>query len=306
MRALGITNAKGELTTVDAQGHFDIGALEKRINEYSVAHPKDTLGTLHAAFGTRGERIAAIYTGAETMGRRDRFFQAVQSSPTSSEIQGMLSNAPLQQFEQMLARVADIGNTLATATLGPLNDAMKTLNASLTSINDYLKQHPAAAQAGGWGLAGVGVAALTGLGRGAFRQVQRLVTPGVASHAAGGVGVGIGGALRGAGYGLLAGLMIDDFDDYSKGQKVHDALGGALAGGDKAMSIMHSRAGANSQNVTVNLGGITLNGVGENIEAITNKVTQAVSDLLHRVMGNASGAGAGAAQSPAVGGVWTP
>lgn len=94
-----------------------------------------------------------------------RFNEAVRTSPTARQIQGDLAQSPMQQFEQMLANVANIGNTLATGTLTSLNTAFHTTSDILVGINDFLKQHPTAtAVAGDVGLGGASLLALGGAG----------------------------------------------------------------------------------------------------------------------------------------------
>ncbi len=161
----------GQLTTVDDQGNVDIGKLQEDIRSYAAHHSRqETLKALHDAFGTRGERVAAAFIEPGSEQQLQRFHEAVRTSPTAAQIQGDLAQSPMQQFEQMLANFANIGNTLATTTLPGLNSALQTMNSGLTAFNDFLKEHEAAAQVvaysvgGGASLAAAGVAGAAGRG----------------------------------------------------------------------------------------------------------------------------------------------
>jgi hypothetical protein len=181
----------GQLTTVDAQGNFDIQKLQEDIANYAAHHSRqETLNALHDAFGTRGERVAAAYIEPQAEQQLQRFNEAVRTSPTARQIQGDLSQSPMQQFEQMLSNVANIGNTLATTTLPGLNTALQTMNSGLVAFNDFLKQHETAATVAGYGALGAGTAGALG------------VVGWAGSHLWGGlrsVGSGIGAVGRGIG-----------------------------------------------------------------------------------------------------------
>ena len=309
LRALGITDAKGNLTTLDAEGHFSLDALEKRISDYSTAHPKETLNTLHDAFGTRGERIAAIYIEPDAAVRKQRFAEAVGTSPTSAQIQKMLSDAPMQQFEQTLARLADIGNTLATATLPQLNEGLKLVNSGLSSLGTFLKDNPRAAEAGGVALAGVSLAGLFGTGRWALNRIF----PGVAGRAAAGTGVA-GSVMRALpGLATLGSVAYYAHDLLEQGS---DAAEEYLFGPERAAKARQFRssgpwgqAGAGQQqapNITIQLGGITLNGVVDDMKAIAERLFHDLAEKLGHALSSTSGAGAGSGQSPYVDGGMIP
>ena len=197
LHALGILNAGGSLTTVDQHGNFDLHKLEQDIYTFSQGHTHQVvLDTLHAAFGTRGERVAGIFTEQGAMQREERFGQAVSTSPTAREIQSDLAQSPMQQFEQMLANLSNIGNTLATATLPLVNTTLQTLNDGLSGLNDLLQQHPVAAEVGGYGLAGAIITGVLGFGgrmaRGAGRILGLSRLGGVGRAATGAAEGGVG------------------------------------------------------------------------------------------------------------------
>jgi hypothetical protein len=214
---LGITH-DGRLTTVDADGNFDIGMLEADIRNFSTHHSQqETLKALHDAFGTRGERVAAAYINPESGTQLQRFNEAVRTSPTANQIQTDLVQSPMQQFEQMLSNVANIGNTLATTTLPGLNTALQTVNAGLTAFNDFLRNHQAVAEVAGYGALGAGSLGSLGLLQLAGRSIGSGIGSvgrglgslfgmgaGAAGEAAGVAGAAEGGLARlGTGLGLL-------------------------------------------------------------------------------------------------------
>lgn len=183
---LGITHG-GKLTTVNERGDFDIGKLQTDVRQYAAQHThQEVLNTLHEAFGTRGERVAAIYAEKDSGTRQERFAEAVRSSPSANQIQTDLSHAPLQQFEQMLANLANIGNTLATTTLPGLNAAFERVNTGLIGFNNWLNQHQTAATVAGYSALGAGTLGAVGLAG----LVGRNLWSGVQS-----VGSGIGSLL---------------------------------------------------------------------------------------------------------------
>lgn len=196
LAALGITQG-GHLTTVDDKGNFDIQKLQEDIRNYARTHShQEVLNTLHDAFGTRGERVAAIYAEQDSGVRQGRFQEAVRTSPTANQIQTDLSQAPMQQFEQMLANISNIGNTLATPTLSGLNDALKLVNVSLSAFNDFLKNHGDVATGVGYGALAAGTAGALGLGGRVMSVVRRA---GSAMLGGGGAAAAEGGLTMGAG-----------------------------------------------------------------------------------------------------------
>src|SRR5487761_2625293 len=195
LEQLGIESG-GHLTAVDQHGNFDFGKMVAEINHYAASHThQQVLQALHDAFGVRGERVASTFIGPDSMQQLARYNRAVQTSPTAREIQTDLARSPLQGFEQMVARLADVGNTLATATLPALNGAFQLVTAGLTGLNDFLRSHQHVAEVGG---AGMLAAATTALFVGT-RAVGRRLLGGL-----GGVGRGLTGAAEGSEGGAVA------------------------------------------------------------------------------------------------------
>ena len=143
LQALGITDGQNKIRTVDAAGNLDLGAVERDIYEYSRHHThQQTLEELHGAFGTRGERVAAIYTEDGAIGRQENFRRSIAATPGAAAQQQALSETPMQHFEQAVARAGDVMNTLATAVLPAVDQLFKGAVSGLSDVNSHLQGHP--------------------------------------------------------------------------------------------------------------------------------------------------------------------
>jgi hypothetical protein len=203
LHALGITDAGGKLLDVTKDGRLDEDRIKEQIAAYAATHQRqDTLNTLTNAFGVRGMRYAERYAEQGYIERERQQIATITSGQTVRQEQQTLSQAPLQQFEQMLANMNNIGNTLANTTLPGVNTALMTLNSGLIGLNDFLKGHPGVAEGAGYGLlgvAGLGIAGLAG----------KVLSPawGVAKAIGGLFGLGGGAAAGGATAAGEGGLM---------------------------------------------------------------------------------------------------
>ncbi|HEY0288620.1 MAG TPA: hypothetical protein VGC62_16680, partial [Pseudomonas sp.] len=162
---------------------------------YRAEHPDLAPNKIEDLFQVQGGRIANVLSepGApERMREQERTFS---NAATVREEQGVLSSTTIQQFEQSIANISNIANTLATPTLSGLDAAFKTLNTGLLGINDFLKQHPLAAEVGGY----VMDAALVGVAVGVGGQILNFVKGGFSALGLGGAGAGAAGAGAGAG-----------------------------------------------------------------------------------------------------------
>jgi hypothetical protein len=224
LSSLGITDVRGRLQDVTDSGGLDVDRIKQQIFDYAKVHDRqDTLNTLTNAFGVRGERYAERYAEPGYIERERQQIGTLTSRQTVKQEQATLAMAPLQQFEQMLANVSNIGNTLATATLPGVNSALQTLNAGLIGVNEWLKGHPTATAAAGYGLEIGGGALALGLGGRMLRWMFGLGEKGVAvAEGATGVAGAAGGvAMRGGaavGLGVGAGLAIMHGLDWLKDQ----------------------------------------------------------------------------------------
>ncbi len=334
LRAMNIVDASGHLTTVDQHGNFDLHKLEQDIYTFSQGHTHQVvLDTLHAAFGTRGERVAGIFTEQGAMQRQERFQNAVGTSPTAQQIQSDLAQSPMQQFEQMLANLSNIGNTLANATLPLVNEGLKALNTGLSGLNDFLQHHPVAAEVGGYGLGGVILGGLFGFGGRMVGSAARAL----GLSRLGGLGRAATGAATGAAEGGLGQLLIPAgiawlghwaLEALSHGAETSifgtertDAVGKLQHDEDQRMraAIMaffgfgdgstkqHQPAPPSTQapstpapqqaprDVHVNVGPITMNGVAD--ESTFQTLLHKLTDAIRSAMSHASGDGAGSDQS---------
>jgi hypothetical protein len=158
------------------------------------------------AFGDRGARYAEHYLEPGAIQRERQQIAGFHNAPGVRTEQEELAKAPLQQFEQSLARLSDVGNQLGTAVLPGVNSALGLFTKGLEAATGFLQNHPGVAEAGGYGVLGlIGLGAL-GIGgkilsgvMGVGRSALGLVTgaAGGAGAAAGGLGdliVGGGGA----------------------------------------------------------------------------------------------------------------
>ncbi len=330
LRALGVVNAGGSLTTVDDHGNFDLHKLEQDIYTFSQGHTHQVvLDTLHAAFGTRGERVAGIFTEKGAMDREERFKNAVDTSPTAQQIQSDLAQSPMQQFEQMLANLSNIGNTLANATLPLVNDGLKALNTGLSGLNDFLQHHPVAAEVGGVGLGGVILGGLLGFGgrmaRGAA-QILGLNRLGIGRAATGAAEGGLGelllpavisGALEWglewlshkAEVGIVGEERTDAVEKMRREQDQHmwGAIKSFFGFGDGSTQ-QHQPAPPSTQapstpapqqqtvrDIHVNVGPITMSGVAD--ESTFQTLLHKMTDAIRHALSLASGDGAGSDQS---------
>lgn len=199
LHALGITSKTGKLLDQTPEGHLDVARIKQQIFDYGHAHDNaDTLNTLQDAFGQYGGRYASAYLEKGYINREKSQVAAFRDAPSVADEQTALSHSPLQQFEQMLANVANIGNTLATTTLGPLNVAFGAVNTNLIAFNAWLKEHSTVATVGGWStLVGGSLMALGVL----TATAKTLWNKSGASALAGAVGRWAGGAAKMLGLG---------------------------------------------------------------------------------------------------------
>jgi hypothetical protein len=330
LHALGILNAGGSLTTVDQRGNFDLHKLEQDIYTFSQGHTHQVvLDTLHAAFGTRGERVAGIFTEQGAMQREDRFQQAVVTSPSAREIQSDLAQSPMQQFEQMLANLSNIGNTLATATLPLVNSGLQALNTGLSGVNDWLQHHHFAAEVSGYGLAGIIGASVLGFGgrmaAGAGRILGLSRLGGLGRAATGAAEGGLGQLIlpAAAAYGIDALLEYGSHEvetaifgkertdaveklQHEQDQHMWAAIKSFFGFGDGSAK-QHQPAPPTTQapstpapqqaarEVHVNVGPITMNGVAD--ESTFQTLLHKMTDAIRHALSLASGDGAGSDQS---------
>jgi hypothetical protein len=333
LHALGILNTGGSLTTVDQHGNFDLHKLEQDIYTFSQGHTHQVvLDTLHAAFGTRGERVAGIFTEQGAMQREERFHQAVSTSPTAQQIQSDLAQSPMQQFEQMLANLSNIGNTLTTATLPALNTILLNVNSGLSGFNDWLQHHPVAAEVGGYGMLGVIGAGVLGFGgrmlssAGRALGLGRLGGLGRAATGAAAGGLGEVAMLGSVAYGLhaLEEYLVheaataifgehkpNEIDKYNRDMdsRVWRGLMSALGFGGQSSppGQQHQPPPPSTQapstpapqqaarDIHVNVGPITMSGIAD--ESTFQTLLHKLTDAIRHALSLASGDGAGSDQS---------
>jgi hypothetical protein len=73
----------------------------------------------------------------------------------------VLYGTPYKHFEEMVARLSELGTTLATGALGPLDVAVRGATEAFTALNAFLKEHKTTGEVIGAGLAGLVVWQIT-------------------------------------------------------------------------------------------------------------------------------------------------
>lgn len=181
LHALGILDAAGRLTVLNKSGGIDLAKVVADIQRFAATHTKALVeGVLYNAFGTRGLRGAALI--AEQQKRLAAFEKLVAGTLGAAAQQSLFAHTPLQEFEQLLARLEDIGNVLAANLLPALGEFLAFLDRTLGSIDRFLARHHLAAGAAGGAAVGAAVGS---------------IVPGVGTAVGAAVGAGVGVAAVG-------------------------------------------------------------------------------------------------------------
>lgn len=314
LHELGFTDGAGKpVEGLEPGGKLNekkfISILETGLGAHT---PMEDLELLRNAFTVRGSREAALLSDPATVGKLTTFLENMTHPQSARTMQAELQTRPLQQWEQMLANLSNVGNTLATTTLPGLNTMIVGINGLLVGVNEFLKQHQtiatgaawaALAAAGAWatGIIGKGVG---GLWRGTLAPAARAASsliPGVGEGAlmdasiGGGSGSVMGmpllgplGVLGGAvlGGGLLAGKagapMVDDY-----GRPVGN-WGGPRAAGAPPPA-----------NITINMGGLSISGLFD--AAMKSTILSWITSAFTTANANAGGQVQGSHESPYTG-----
>ena len=201
MQSLGIVDGKGKFAAdVMPNGSLDAMAMFQHIAEYAKSHkPEEVLGALRNAFTVRGMRVAGSFESPDAIPRLMAFIDQLNRLPGAVDTQKALAESPMQKFEQSLARLSDLANTLATATLPGLTGAFDGVRASADALNSMFKGNKPAAATAGYGLEGLAVGLLAAGGKGIWNLLSGSGLSGAAT--------GTGALIRmGTGFGLLAGI----------------------------------------------------------------------------------------------------
>ncbi len=158
---LGLLDSSGRLTVLGPGGRLSIHKEIAALIAASGRMSKQALASaLHAAFGIRGERGAALVAMLGHL--YASFGKAVSTTPGAARQQALFAKTPLQQFEQVWARLQDIGNIMATTVL-PDFLAITNMLLRLTNMIDTLfRRHPYLANALFQGALGAAVAGPVG------------------------------------------------------------------------------------------------------------------------------------------------
>ena len=297
LHELGLTDAHGNLTVLNADGSLDISAFHARLRQYGATHHGLAAGAVaERAFLRQGSRAAMVDFNSDTKGNYDAFTQSVDGAGTVRQQQAEQARGAAQQGEQAEKRIRDLLNQLMAQTLPGVIIALSATTAAVTGLTGFLRDHPVAAEAAGYGALGLagltGVSLLTGIARGPLRaagaigglglrgigaalgalgiDVGGIAGAGGAAVAAGGAaaGAGIGGGLLlgggalaagGIGYGLARlGEMIDrEFPALGR----LDAAAG-LGSGAHATAAVHAGVAAATSPATPASSNRTVTGAG--------------------------------------------
>ncbi len=337
LREMGITDAKGNLTVLNEHGGLNLDALFKDISAFAQTHsPTDTLRAYHDAFGTRGERIAGIMNDPAALARLQRFESNVDTGAekfSAENVQNILSETTEQKFQQAMARLADAANAAATPLLGIAKSMLTGVVGGLNFVDHELQENPV--PAGILGGAAVGGAAYGTfrVGKGAIRVARKVLSHitggggGAAAEAAegaeaveavasgGGLLAGLAGLAPWLGIGALAtgtGLGLGHvatavdarvpalrrLDNWTEGILGH--LNPFSSGGSAAVSpatATAAAAGTSGARITINVGPITLNGVGADLRPMVEKMFHELADKLGQSLTHASSSGSGSTHS---------
>lgn len=198
LQALGLMDKNGKITeSVAPGGRVDADSLLQHVADFAKGHkPIDVLAVLREAFTVRGMRVAGAMEDPESISRMVTFVEQINRLPGARATQEALAQAPLQTFEQMIARFADTGNIIATQTLPGLKAAFEGVTGALEGVNKVLRADPEDAALVGYGTIG---AILGGGMRLAGKAASKF------GYASGGAAMGEAGMLLG-GLGALTAL----------------------------------------------------------------------------------------------------
>jgi hypothetical protein len=159
---MGVLDKDGNVVAgVAPGGKLDFNALIKRIAAYAKSQrPIDAMKGLRDAFNQRGERVAGTFEDPEAVGRLATFDTDLRTLPGVGETQKTLAGTTGQQGQQVMARLADVLNTLVVETLPGLRTGFDVLHESISRVNSQLQGSDTGAEAAGYGLLGLSVSGL--------------------------------------------------------------------------------------------------------------------------------------------------
>ncbi len=336
LRALGLVDSKGQWTQTTPGGGMDLMGVLQKITEFSRAHmgnPQLVGNTLKDAFGVWGGRAAAPFTNPEALTQLERYLKFIRSSPDALTLQENMAGTTQGQFQQTIARIQDVGNTLATSTLPQLNAALQVTTQLFGGLDAWLAKHQLVTHVGAWSLLGGGIAGALGMAGGATAGIMRGSVGGMLR---GGFMGSMRGGLLGAAIGALIGAFTNDsntFDGTEHSTKSRDgrpftsnpyiirrfgvgneapnpemlapSRGGFISPTGIGTRTEGSLGPTGPASVTVNMGGVTINGApsdsdGSWISRIMGAVARGLANGQHSNLGP----GAGTLSAPAAAGGW--
>lgn len=247
LKKMNLVGADGKLSVLDDKGSIDAFKMMNAIVSFAETHShQEVLSTEHAAFGVRGERLAGILNTPEAIAKARTYLNNISNGPSAVEAQGMMGTTTMQLFEQNLARVSDIFNTMGTSVLPQLNTAFEHTATFLGGVNNVARDQPAIAQGGLLGTISAGILGIIGgapwflkkIGIGNGKPMTGTIVEGAQGLAKGG--------LVGAAASIAAGLIEEGL---SKGYSAAlDSIYGPGAGAKEKQ--MHELAQKNAEEHT--------------------------------------------------------
>lgn len=281
---LKIYDEKGKLRpeAMDEHGNEDFDKVKGLIADYREAHgvsgPTGMFQTGLEAFGVQGWRYAQPYQDRSYVTREQEQRKTQIASTTIEQELKVLQSGTLQNFEQMVARLSDTGNIIATVALPGLNKAFSDTTTAVQAFNTYLRANPGVARTIANAAIGAGVGAAYGLIGGAVGGPFGMVGGALS-------GAVIGGAT-GAGYGAAAEILPKVQRPTFTGMTANATLGEGAAFAPPPPPV--------NNNVTNNMN-LTVSGLFD--EAMKSTIIAWVTGTLKTAMTTATTDSAGSHQS---------
>lgn len=140
LHALGLLDAHNNLTVMHGR-NLNLFQAIADIAAYKQSHTQQQyINEVQAAFGARGLRLVTLLVGR--MQQLELYEKRLGQLPSGVTQQKILAHTPLQQLQQVWARLQDIANTMATTILPDFQILVGTLLKFVTGVGSFVKHHP--------------------------------------------------------------------------------------------------------------------------------------------------------------------
>jgi hypothetical protein len=134
----GFLDDKNQLTVFDKDGNLDFPKVVQDLQQFAATHSKSQFGTdIYNAFGIRGLKGADIFGDVGDPQQLASWLALIHGADQTEGViaqQQQLANAPMQKFEQTIARTGDLLNSAVTTLLPPLTGALTVVNGTLQGV----------------------------------------------------------------------------------------------------------------------------------------------------------------------------